>query len=901
MGRKVAASLDLFRETTSADELDDVDQQSIPLVSPTRGRVSSKHRPQTSAEPEFSFFKRSEWLDRETVVARREHSSGTRNRARTRDGSYSTSVSRNAADAQKRKDRPHSVRENVISDLVNWRTDVLGDLYQNRGRPRKRSLDSDQPIDPVDHQPLRRNELSSSRHPRDFQYSPPSSSPVSLFTSPIVPSAIIADSPLLHQDPLPSSNVPNSPYTTEDEDDESSNWDDDTVSDYGTTASTSSPWPRSPLQTGASLSPMVKPSIHHDDHDEGEDSEDAGLVIPSLVHRPTVPPELSDFPPYLSNFQDHDMEEDGPGRGIISRKHPNLSQESLPHIPLRPFRNQVGGHSAIYKFTKRAVCKVGWVIHLPDYYSVSDCSILLFCLCVHSFTKPLVSRENIFYEAVEHEAPPLLGFIPRYLGVMLVTYRRVKSSEHSPTSSDGRKPRPVLHKANTVTPLNVVTESEPSPAEDDGDTETELPEVALDRNTHIVPHWLFKHNQAGKRRFRAASMSHSNLPSDARPYLSPALGSGSMVRRKFGDATLSTPDLGVETRFCPQQSPLSMHATLQSAAPTPDNSPRIFGRFVNTVDEHDDRSSPAPPMTPNGINLIGPKPCGFGGTGSTIVNTKLKDHIFSTILKRMTKRHQLSTGRRWRVDEEGDAADTEGEGCTSPRRRSTIAVGDLPVVEATRSRDRSVGEHRIIRRTHSQEMTMAGLGESNDPPSPGRGDVFHMELDSAGEDVHLKQTLGSSFLPLVRKRSRPRSLGPGPGVSIPPSCPSLAIPRGRCDSKTPLPLSRELSAHPVSSPANAESSPTSTASSSPRQNHFILMEDLTGKLKQPCVLDLKMGTRQYGMDATPGKKKSQRKKCDRTTSRSLGVRVCGMQVSWPRLLFIQGIGDLVFAELPHLY
>lgn len=30
----------------------------------------------------------------------------------------------------------------------------------------------------------------------------------------------------------------------------------------------------------------------------------------------------------------------------------------LPHIPLRPFRNQVGGHSAIYKFTKRAVCKV---------------------------------------------------------------------------------------------------------------------------------------------------------------------------------------------------------------------------------------------------------------------------------------------------------------------------------------------------------------------------------------------------------------------------------------------------------------------------------------------------------------------------------------------------------------
>ena len=40
----------------------------------------------------------------------------------------------------------------------------------------------------------------------------------------------------------------------------------------------------------------------------------------------------------------------------------NLSQESLPHIPLRPFRNQVGGHSAIYKFTKRAVCKVSYML-----------------------------------------------------------------------------------------------------------------------------------------------------------------------------------------------------------------------------------------------------------------------------------------------------------------------------------------------------------------------------------------------------------------------------------------------------------------------------------------------------------------------------------------------------------
>jgi hypothetical protein len=43
-----------------------------------------------------------------------------------------------------------------------------------------------------------------------------------------------------------------------------------------------------------------------------------------------------------------------------------VPEERLPHIPLRPFRNQVGGHSAIYKFTKQAVCKVRSTTHISS-------------------------------------------------------------------------------------------------------------------------------------------------------------------------------------------------------------------------------------------------------------------------------------------------------------------------------------------------------------------------------------------------------------------------------------------------------------------------------------------------------------------------------------------------------
>lgn len=93
-----------------------------------------------------------------------------------------------------------------------------------------------------------------------------------------------------------------------------------------------------------------------------------------------------------------------------------------------------------------------------------------------------------------------------------------------------------------------------------------------------------------------------------------------------------------------------------------------------------------------------------------------------------------------------------------------------------------------------------------------------------------------------------------------------------------LPASRnELSDEmpPIPRPVNPKQAQTQPDE---RVEFFLLLEDLTAGMRRPCIMDLKMGTRQYGVDANEKKQRSQRRKCEETTSRELGVRVCGLQV-----------------------
>ncbi|MCJ1396213.1 hypothetical protein MMC18_009102 [Xylographa bjoerkii] len=524
-------------------------------------------------------------------------------------------------------------------------------------------------------------------------------------------------------------------------------------------------------------------------------------------------------------------------------------QAPLKAVQLKPYKHQVGGHTNVYSFSKQAICK------------------------------QLNNRENEFYEVIEHRHPELLKYLPRYLGVLNVTYRkepRVKkmrkiaeesssqmAMQSSKVRSDKSEGKAVNAKESKIssspTGPRIISHSQQKEPND------EIPEVLYANNLHIIPNNLFRTGASDGHieDWSSPIVNNSEDKSSDAPTFSitPSSSSRSVDLKGLHQRP------SLQQQHHPSWGATSVNTELKEqvlrevfSQPSIHHHSRRSGRSLHnrrplTLFKKSQMSS-----TNRGINSEHHEESN-GLANSMLANTTKEMENQNLTIEPMSFRGgsapnelfvepPLSKLEKVYTTGSESAKSTSSEAKQVRRRRSANGLRrkqiDLNIPQRT---DLQYYDDEEYAGDKEDEMFLMDIVETS--PQPQKAP--NSENGSVRHDNHLDPGHDQNDGPPPAHQSDPGEATPLAGNIVPSAGPNPDLP---------------LPANPLQAQLQ----------STERVRHFLLLEDLTASMLNPCVLDLKMGTRQYGIEASKKKVLSQQQKCKTTTSQRLGVRLCGMQV-----------------------